>query len=109
MLIFAILFFFRSQCDVADLTLIILLLCSHTDIIGLMKYSVSYFILIPISIVSSPVMLYTWAYTGTGNANYLFFQGLVLQLGYGLFIVDFIGAYEKLVSTTMEKAQLEAS
>ena len=33
-------------------------------------------------------MLYLWTVTGSGNANYLFFQGLLLSFFFSIWFID---------------------
>jgi ABC-type amino acid transport system permease subunit len=42
--------------------------------------------------VVSYVMKYLWLDLKTGNANFLFFQGLCMWVAYGLFIIEYIKA-----------------
>ncbi|RYY86463.1 hypothetical protein EON63_05705 [archaeon] len=42
--------------------------------------------------VVSNVMMHVWLRLGTGNANYLFFQGLCMWVAYGLFMVEYLKA-----------------
>jgi hypothetical protein len=39
--------------------------------------------------IISPLMLSLWTTTGSGNANFLFFQGLMLWIFFALAIVEF--------------------
>jgi hypothetical protein len=53
----------------------------------LLRYLIPF---IAITIILSPYMFYTWVYLGTGNANYLFFQGVVLWFAFAIWIIEFL-------------------
>lgn len=44
------------------------------------------------SLILSPLMFHLWLSLGTGNANFVFFQGLIMWLFAGLGIIEFIYA-----------------
>ena len=57
-----------------------------------MKYKAFISIGILIPLVVSPVMFHQWAYLGTGNANFLFFQGFVMWIFCALGLIEYAAA-----------------
>lgn len=75
-----------------DIGISISYLLSHEDVVSKMKSMswISLGILLPLTLF--PIMIYLWLGLGTGNANYVFFQGLAFYSFYGLAIIEFISA-----------------
>jgi hypothetical protein len=48
-----------------------------------------------VPMVMTPVMKYLWLQMGVGNANFLFFQGLVMWVAYALFMLEYISSFIK--------------
>jgi hypothetical protein len=72
-----------------------LLLLDHPSIAAKMKYL--YFLLLGIFLPMcfTPFMIDLWVRLGTGNANYLFFQGLASWVCLCLLIGDYLTAYRE--------------
>lgn len=94
---FAVILFFDRSPTALDVIFHLINLSSHnTVILQEMRYIQVLLILIATTMVLSPSMVYMWVYVGNGNANFLFFQGFAMWLSYGLFIIEFVGASERL-------------
>lgn len=91
-LIIVILAFFNEKTNYGDLAFCMSLLGSQTHILKEMGKMQWIFpgILIPLAL--SQVMLYQWVELGSGNANFLFFQGMILSVFSGLGILEFVVA-----------------
>lgn len=87
--------FFDHRPQALDVTFHLIKLASH-DAFQEMRYVQVLLVVIATTMVLSPSMVYLWVYVGNGNANFLFFQGFVMWLSYGLFIIEFVGASERL-------------
>lgn len=67
--------FFKYENSLSDLALLVtILIVLRPDIIIKMKYLPWYGVGFLLPSLLSPLMLYLWITTGSGNANYLFFQ-----------------------------------
>ena len=86
--------FFKYDANLVDISfvwMLLLLLCA--DVAEYMNYKPIVLVGLVLAAVMSPVMMHLWVSTGTGNANYVFFQGLFMWLMYALGILDFCRAY----------------
>jgi hypothetical protein len=81
----------------SDVSFAVATLCSHEDVVRNMKPTLPWVVLgLAIPAVLSPALLHLWIGLGTGNANFLFFQGLAMWLSLGLFIVSFLSSHAKI-------------
>jgi phosphatidylinositol glycan class U len=86
-----IIHYFKYENSLSDLALIVtLLIVLQPDIIIRMKYLPWYGIGLLLPSLLSPLMLHLWIVTGTGNANYLFFQVILM-----LFIISSKNDYDQ--------------
>jgi hypothetical protein len=89
----AIIFYFRQDTDVADIFFLIALAVSrHPATVARMRYIPTILLGIVAPCVLGGAMKSLWLRTGTGNANYLFFQGLALWVFFALAVLEFTAA-----------------
>ena len=92
-MIISIVVLYRKESTAAD---VFLLLClymrGHGDICRKMKYKTVILLSIVCPLIVSPTLLRMWVSTGTGNANFLFFQGLAMSIACCLGIAGFLNA-----------------
>ena len=70
-----IIHFFKYENSLSDIAVVVtILIALRPDIIVRMNYLPWYGVGLLLPSVLCPLMLYLWIVTGTGNANYLFFQ-----------------------------------
>lgn len=81
----------------SDVSFAVATLCSHEDVVRNIKPTLPWVVLgLAVSVATSPALLHLWIGLGTGNANFLFFQGLAMWLSLGLFIVSFLSSHAKI-------------
>ena len=74
--------------DVMFLLLILWVRCN--SVIAHMRYLPIITMGIILPVVISPIMFDLWVKKGSGNANFLFFQGLALWVFLALFVIEFV-------------------
>ena len=84
--------FFRRLACFSDVAFVSTLLAMHTSVLQHMRYLpwIALGVLVPV--VLSPLMLSLWTVVGSGNANFLFFQGLCMWGFVALGLVEFTSA-----------------
>lgn len=92
-MVVSIVILYRRESTAAD---VMLLLClymrGHGDVCRKMKYKTVILLSIVCPLLVSPTLLWLWVSAGTGNANFLFFQGLVMSIGCCLGISGFLNS-----------------
>lgn len=92
-LIIAVGVYFETIVHLGDFTTILIaLVCMNTTTVRDMRFVPVLLSLISISLALSPFMYESWIYIGNGNANFLFFQGLVQWVCYTVFLVEFVSS-----------------
>lgn len=88
----AIVLFYDFNLSLMDICVAFSLLASHTDAVSGMKNLrwIAAGTFIPV--IVTPLMSELWLVHGTGNANFMFFQGLVFSIFAALGIVEFTAA-----------------
>lgn len=90
----AIVVIFRKETNGGD---IVLLLClffrSYPEICSNTKYKPILLMGIICPLVASPLLLRLWVSVGSGNGNFLFFQGLLMSFACCLGISGFLNAF----------------
>lgn len=71
-----------------------LYLMSNEDITAKIRYKSWIYAGVLIPFVLSPLMIRLWYVTGSGNANFLFFQGLIMWVFLGLGIIEYISTFK---------------
>jgi hypothetical protein len=78
------------------------LLGSHRKIIDAMRHKSWIIAGLVIPIILNFVMLELWLVKGSGNANFVFFQGLVMWIFLALGLIEFITALLTITSAKKE-------
>ena len=81
---------FKPALTLCDVTIGMVLLAGHTDAIAGMRYLPVLMLGILASAALSPLTVMLWLSRGSGNANYLFFQGLALWIFASIAFVEFV-------------------
>jgi hypothetical protein len=98
--------FFSLSPDVLRVYLLLgSLLLDHKDVCKRIRFLPILLLFLVLTTLMSPFMNDLWIRLGTGNANFLFFQGLVMWTILALFICEYTIAYGKL--NNLEKAKNE--
>ena len=69
-----------------------ILLCQNAEVTGAVRQLPLLLLILLGTGLVSQVMAHVWLRLGTGNANYLFFQGLCMWVAFGLFMVEYLKA-----------------
>jgi len=88
--IVAIVIFSKKDMDLADIGFLFSLLLCNEAIVAKMRFVAIILFATLASAVVSPLMLSLWVTYGSGNANFLFFQGLTMSLCLSAFIIEFL-------------------
>ena len=92
-ILIAILFMYKPDTTICDIIFVFcVLMLNFRHVFIHVKYLSVLLVLILIPLVSSPVMLYLWVDLGTANANYFFFQSLMMWASYAMLIVQYTKA-----------------
>lgn len=86
----ALVLFFSSKVCYADVLFVVVTLSMHREVIKRMKFLPWVAVGMIMPGVVSPILLHLWREMGTGNANFLFFQGLAMWFFGALGILEFI-------------------
>lgn len=88
--------YFQSDTSFADFIFFSALLVTERDIVQHLRNKVLVAIGLLIPLVLSPLMFDLWVRIGTGNANYLFFQGFIMWIFFGLGLIEYIKVIKKM-------------
>mmetsp|Transcript_8410 Transcript_8410/g.11759 ORF Transcript_8410/g.11759 Transcript_8410/m.11759 type:complete len:93 (-) Transcript_8410:27-305(-) len=83
-------FLWRIHTTLMDVFFGLLLLCSHFEILVKMQRLPLIFAGILLPAVLSPMMVDLWIIKGTGNANFLYFQGLCMYVFITIGLIEFL-------------------
>ena len=102
---FAIIKFYDHNATYIDLSVILAYLLSYDQIISKMRLKSLILSGLVIPAMLSPWMAQLWLIHGSGNANFLFFQGLLMWLFAALGIIEFIIAIREIMIETNNKSK----
>ena len=103
----ALVFFYERNTGYADIVYIVAMLATHTRTVRRMRYLPPVVGGMVVVWCVQPVTYDLWMRLGTGNANFLFFQGLALWVLAALGLIDFLGAASAEVTRDAPRVELE--
>ncbi|CAM9093938.1 unnamed protein product [Chrysoparadoxa australica] len=91
-----------------DLSLVMCLLLPHTKVLAYLNWKIMSFVVVAIWIPTlvMPVVLEQWLVAGTGNANFVYFQGLGFNVFVSLALVQFMAGAVKRRKAIMTAVKL---
>lgn len=97
-LVFVVFQIYQSRPDVAGIGLMLVALLAREEgqVAAAMRHLSWILLAIAVPVLVSPVMRHLWLHWGTGNANFLFFQGYAQWVSLVLFVLEYVSAYLKL-------------
>ncbi len=95
--------FLRRSDNYMDIMLLLLLPLRTVDVLTQMRFLPLILFSVVTTAVISPLMLSLWIQSGSGNANYLFFQGWVMCIFIALYITEYLNTAVRMLLTDEEK------
>ncbi len=91
----SLLIFFAPECSLSTLILLITVLLVHENCFLAIQHLPLIAIIVTVCSIISILTLYMWIEVGNANANFLFFEGLVLWVILAVGIVEFLSVMIK--------------
>jgi hypothetical protein len=88
----SIILFFRSEVSGGDVAFMTALFFAFWSTVARVRWIVPIAVTIYGPILITPLLLHLWIDVGSGNANYIFFQGFGMSLAVAMFISGFANA-----------------
>lgn len=101
----SIILYYDPHVTYADLALCVTLLGSHSEIVHAMRHKEWIFVGIAVPIILNHIIIDVWLVKGSGNANFMFFQGLVMWIFLALGMIEYVNA---LLSVSSREKAAEA-
>lgn len=91
--------FLRRSNNYVDIMLLLLLPLRTANVLTRMRFLPVIFFSVVTTAIISPLMLSLWIQSGSGNANYLFFQGWVMCIFVALYITEYLNTAVRMLLT----------
>lgn len=88
-ILIAITYLFKNDTSLVDVIFVSSCILIHSDIVYEMRYLHLLTLAFTITAVAGPIMLGLWVTTGSANANFVFFPGLVMSAVLVIGLIDF--------------------
>lgn len=103
----SIVLFFRNEFSAGDVAMLTGLYLINWSTLSRVRWIVPIAVTVYGPVLLAPMLMHLWIDRGTGNANYLFFQGFAMCLAIAMFISGFANATLKYRNKKIKSSSIE--